>query len=242
MTTPIEKDIIASYLLQRRFLGIIGILLPFAVAIGLYIKNNQCFILPSISDYYHTHVSNIFVCFVFAIAVFLWAHSGNVKHEKSICKLAAICAATIAFVPTPLLENIVHEQSHLTIADFQQCYIPSIANPSYFGYIHYTSAAIFFLLIAYLVYFIFVESEKNSPKANQTRIRAYKICGLGMFISIVIIAVFNFLLKDYFPNSDNWIFPPTYTFETISLLLFGTAWLIKGHFIFDETQGFLRVK
>lgn len=65
----------------------------------------------------------------------------------------------------------------------------------------------------------------------------YKICGWGIAISIVMIALFSFII-DY---KEGIFAYTTFIFETTSLLFFGTAWLVKGSKIWKEHRVFKNI-
>jgi FtsH-binding integral membrane protein len=55
----------------------------------------------------------------------------------------------------------------------------------------------------------------------------YLWCGIGIIVSILLIATFKFItpLKEW---ADNIHFQSLFWFETTSLLFFGASWLKKG--------------
>ena len=223
---PLDNMVI-SHLGLKRTLGFLGILLPFVLMFCSFV--NDCKILPSISDYYHTSVQIIFTSSIIAIAVFLISYNGLDYKEKIIYKIAAIAATLVAIFPTPINEKYkVREGVQYTIEDFNQFQTLAISSHEFVGHIHFFCAAVFFMLLSYMVYFKFVFIEKESTSPSIKRIWLYRFCGGGMFLSILFIAIFKMFLSGYFDNPESWVFPVTFTGEAIALILFGISWLVKG--------------
>lgn len=219
-----------AYLQLRRNLGYIALIFPFLL-IGLsLITENGCKenILPTISDYYHSNLRNVFVGTICAIAVFLWSYDVNDFQEKVFCKFAAIFALLVGFAPTGK-------------CDFPCLVNDGIEHVSMISKIHYISAASFFIILAFLSYKKFAERETGTNKASRYRIKVYKACGLGMFVSIILIALYQLYIKENVKNLDQALLPPTFALESISLILFSIAWLVQGELMFQNNKGILRV-
>lgn len=227
--------IIKSYLDLRRFLGFLGISLPFILFIGSLIIRDGCdTFLPSISDYYHTSMRNIFVGVNAVIAAFLWCYKGYDKIETLISRIAAIFALIIAICPCPLKSNIVGTDSVLYFKDFQQCYVPCTAHPDLVGLLHFGSAIGFFVLLIYLVLIKFIEFEKKHHN-NSKIICVYKTTAWLMGLSLIFI--FCSLFFQWKPISiHNIVIPYTFAGESIALFAFGIAWLTKGELIYLDTK------
>ena len=221
--TEPNGEFVISYLALRKSIGLAGVLLPIILLIGSSVNNYE--ILPSLSHYFHSSMKIIFVGFIFAIAFFLWTYNGNSMLEKYICSAAAICALIVAIIPTkndifPLEAGVVY-----TIDNFSGFICPAINKANSIVYCHLIFAAIFFILLSILVLHCFIKDERASIGPTGSRITLYKICGWGMLASIAIIAL-NFWFT--FCEND---FPITFVFESITLELFGLAWLVKGEIL-----------
>lgn len=228
-----KDDMVISYMMLRRLLGVLGIALPFALVIFSLINRNECYVLPSISDYYHSSVRTIFVCIISAMSIFLFAYNVADKRETILARIAAVMALGIIFAPTSQIENVIHPNDPIDTSIFNQCYTPTLFSKSneLVGWIHYSSAAIFFSLLAVLVYFFFRPHEKSMPEPSKARIILYNLCAGGMLASMILIAVFNFLLPGTFEHA-------TFTFETTSLIFFGIAWLVRGDVTLEGVMDF----
>jgi len=95
------------------------------------------------------------------------------------------------------------------------------------GWIHNISAVIFFLLLAYNSLFLFTKSSGEMTEKKKKRNIIFKICGIGMVISLVCIVPFSIF--------DVW--GGTWLVEMFALAFFGVSWLTKSNvypFLFAE--------
>ena len=86
------------------------------------------------------------------------------------------------------------------------------------GWIHNASAVLFFALLAYNVIFLFTKSSGEMTRNKQIRNIIYRVCGIGMVIALLTIAVvvmFN-------------IWAGTWFVEAVALFFFGIAFLTKA--------------
>ena len=139
----------------------------------------------------------VFVGFLFAIGVFLLAYIGykpldtEKVSDNIVANLAGVLALGVAFSPTPP------------------------ANPSgldyIFGIVHFASAGLLFLALAYFAFFLFTktgpkgedqdltEAEREIKKVQQRkkdqRNLVYRISGVVISLCIVLLIV-NFLIGD----------------------------------------------
>ena len=94
-----EGPLVRSYLDLRKTVGIIGLALPFVVAIGKILWQGPG-IEFSISDYYYTTTRNILVGSLCAIGVFLASTKGYDRKDEIAGYLAGIFAIGTALFPT----------------------------------------------------------------------------------------------------------------------------------------------
>ena len=95
------------------------------------------------------------------------------------------------------------------------------------GWIHNISAVIFFLLLAYNSLFLFTKSSGEMTEKKKKRNIIFKVCGIGMVISLVCIVPFSIF--------DVW--GGTWLVEMFALAFFGVSWLTKSNvypFLFAE--------
>jgi hypothetical protein len=211
----------APFLTLRRAMGIVGMLFPFMLMIGLRLSNGH-FTEPSISHYYHTPMRDTFVAVLFIVAVFLVTYRGHRrrKEEEYLTFLAGICLGFVAMVPTPA------QPSERTIA----------------GTIHLIAAGTFFLTISAIAIFWFTISDHQAhrtgmerlrdnplrmeglPPKKRLRNRIYIVCGAIMLACIAAIILSGL-------SNLKSIGGVTVMFlcESIAIIAFGVAWWSKGH-------------
>ena len=92
-----EQQLVISYLTLRKAVGILGILLPVVLAIGVPIISNCNIIQDSISDYYFTKMGSVFVGTLYAVGLFLFSYKGYERKDSIASKLACLFALGVAF-------------------------------------------------------------------------------------------------------------------------------------------------
>ena len=233
-----NPNLVISYHRMRMLVGMLGISLPFTLLIGntiineLGLLNNDSLILrecqkfyhpqsnfkDSISDYYYTTVGELFVGTLCAVAFFMFSYRGYPKKagefmpsDSFMTNLAGICALGVAIFPTSQTG---------CLSDNLRAFISSTS----IGYIHYSFATVFFVSLSIMSLVNFrrtyaVEKFGTMPSHN-----FYKYCGIGILVSIAIIAIYSFTpLHESLKN-----IPVVFIFETTSLLFFGASWIKKG--------------
>jgi hypothetical protein len=194
-----------SYLALRKAVGWIGILLPFVLMAGLYLLFNHDALPPSISDYYYTGMRNVFVGGLCAVGLFMFFYCGYDQWDNWTGNIAGLFAIGVAFFPTT--------ESGAT---------------DLIGWIHYASAAIFFLSLSFFSLVLFTKTKKGHEPTPEKRKRnkIYIICGIIMIACIVGIA-----LKGLFGPMQ---FAFVYWAETVALVAFGISWLTKGEALYPD--------
>jgi hypothetical protein len=221
-----NDSLIISYLALRRYVGIIGMGLPFFLILGYFIFNdNNCNFPPSISHFYYTDMGNWFVGTLCAISLFMFCYNGPEKKDLIAAKIAGIFALLTAMFPTNYgaYENM--ECSRIAGDGFDKT-----SNA-----IHYFSAGILFSTLAYFCLVLFTKTNKPGPMAGpkKTRNGIYKFCGWVMIFCIAAIAVLSFVDSLYQKLRP---IKPTFVLETVSLMAFGFSWFVKGETIFKDKK------
>jgi hypothetical protein len=110
--------LIMSYLLMRVLIGVIAVLLPFALILANWIIGHG--VQSSVSGYYYTPMRNLFVGSLCAIGVFLVSYDGYDLADRAITDVAGLCAICIACFPTtpaaPTARQALIGDLHLTFA------------------------------------------------------------------------------------------------------------------------------
>lgn len=205
-----------SYFLLRQLIGILGILLPFALMIfGGRLQ-------PSLSHYYYSFSHIIFVGTLCALSTFLITYKGNFRLENWLANIAGFCAAGVAIFPTNVNGYLGAQFISLP---------SSIERVKYINVLHYGFATVLFICFALFCYFVFQKPDENEniDIKKTRRNRVYRICSYIMIFSIVAIAFLSIFKNLNFPYS-------TLIFETTTLLPFGISWLLKGSYNWPHSQ------
>jgi len=195
-----------SYLALRKAVGWIGLLLPFVLMFGVFLIFKGEIIQKSISHYYHTGMSDVFVGALCAVALFLFFYSGHDKWDDWAGNIAGLFAIGVAWFPATDVG-----QSDLT------------------GIIHFTCAALFFLTLALFSLFLFTRKGPNPTTQKLTRNKIYVICGLVMIACLVAIVIYLNFIQNENPESSF-----VYWAETVALIAFGVSWLTKGGTLYPD--------
>lgn len=201
----------------RQALGALGIIFPFVLALGVYMYDG-CELQPSISHFYHTIMGNVFVGFLCAYAMFLYAYRGYDSRDSRAANLAATLAIITAIVPTTWQE------------EYAACtHAPWFTNQI----IHLSAAGSFFLVLSYMSIKLFRETDQTQQPTprKRTRNKIYLTCGIGMLFCLVAIAVYFWICSQY----PEWkALKLVFWFEALALLLFGISWLVKGEAVLAD--------
>jgi len=194
-----DDTLVISYLFLRRVVGILGVSLPFVLAIGSFVLGSSTGIEASISDYYDTIMRGVFVGILFAIGIFLFSYKGYEKKDNVAGYLACVFAIGVALFPA-------------TVGAVQT--------------VHFLSAVAMFLTLAYFSYFLFTKSKDDPPyrPEKRNRNRVYRTCGLIIVASIVLIALYIMVLEGTAIDA----YKPVFVLETLALVAFGFSWFVKG--------------
>jgi hypothetical protein len=220
---------IISYAQLRTFIGIIGIALPVMVLLGCFILGAGEFSLQvSISHYYYSKMHIVFTGVLCVLGGFLITYRGKDPWESRLSNVAGACSFGIASFPTTF-------GAFLPPKDGANQYLQILqAVSDGWGNIHFIFAGLLFgCFTVFCLYFFQKADEVYTGEAAvkfKRRKKIYKFCGWTIIISIVLIAVFSFLI----PQDTGLFRYSTFIFETTALWAFGSAWLIKGSAIWKS--------
>ena len=196
MYSDTQKPVISTHTI-RLVIGLIAITLPFLTS---WLAGDPP--LKSISASYYVTSSdwprNIFVGFLISISALFLAYNGTNKTEFYLSKVGSVASFLIATFP---------EQGSTST-------------------VHGIASVIMFSILAILCYqfnksalSIYKSNPAKFPQAK-TRAHIYKVCGLVIIVSMVLVAI---------------KFPPiarlTFYCESAGLLAFGIAWLVASKII-----------
>ncbi len=215
MNVKNDANMLISYKTLRRILGILGMGLPLMLYLSTLMSGVYS-LGPSISSYYFSNSGDLLVAVLCSFSVFLITYKGYSEADNIISSIAGFAAFLIAVFPA------MNESS------IKVNYLFSFLSPAAVTAVHFTSAAVFFLLLSIISFFLFVKTNQKAPllKAKLNRNRIYRTCGIFIFVSLLLLAVCNLLPAYVFDKIAR--FRPIFWLETTALAAFGFSWLVKG--------------
>ena len=215
---PLDNEFVISYFKLRKDIGVLGLLMPILVRLGAWwregILSNE-----SISAYYYTSMRDVFVGIMVATGVFLFCYRGPDRQDNILTNIAGLCSIGIGLFPMePQYVPLILEKFKSVLSP--DCY--STHGP--LGYHIYIVAA-FFLIISYLAIFRFPKPSRpviTTQKLKRNKI--YVVCGIVMVVMLILIVSIKAI------DMKRSIFWP----ETIAIVAFAIAWLVKGQAILKD--------
>jgi hypothetical protein len=175
----------------------------------------------------------VFVGLLCLMGGFLITYRGKSQFENNTSNVAGFCAICVAAFPTNF--------NGFRGAGGSNCQFIKLTTanndivPAYIGKLHFGFAAFLFVcfVIFCLVIFQKPDSVLQTGSKKERRNIAYKICGIIIITSILLIAAIT--LYDDKTGKGIW---PDYIrfFETTSLIPFGFSWLLKGSFNWPQSK------
>lgn len=203
-----------SYSTLRRWIGILGILLPFAVAIGGKIFARWP-LQPSISAYYYTNMRDFFVGLLCLVGAFLVTYDAFDWIDHALTDLSGAFAIGVASFPMDGKDD--------PVGLFQ-------LSPAASGRVHYTCATLLFVSLAIISLFLFTRSDQPRPGPQKRKRNAvYRGCGIVMVLALLAVPVFKLseALRRAYPGYLLYV-------EGVCLVAFGFSWLVKGDTLFQD--------
>ena len=225
---------IISYQKLRTFIGIIGVCLPIALVLGCFIFGaGQFSFQHSISHYYYSKMHILFVCTLCVLGGFLITYKGKPENrwESTVSNIAGYCAFGVAAFPTEFAG--FRPETNGT-----NQYLKVLQEISgLWGGVHFAFAgALFVCFMIFCLHFFQIPDKPYHDQEQQLKFRRrkrlYRVCGWGIAVSILLIALFSFVIKYH---KGLFAFT-TFIFETTSLWFFGIAWLVKGSLLWKRTS------
>ena len=141
---------------------------------------------------------SIFVGFLFAIAAFLLAYNGLSRSEMLMSKFAAVAALGVALFPTSCK-----------------------GQPEIIPYVHFGSAAVMFLILAYFCYVFYKRARAKGYPEAKWRAFIYVLCGI-VIIAAMLIMVFDKVSGGVLSSRIQRL---VFYCERAGLVAFGISWL-----------------
>jgi uncharacterized membrane protein len=215
-----------SYLTLRKTIGWLGILLPAAMIAGNAVFGSCTTIQSSVSHYYYTLTGNLFTGILCAVAFFLIAYKGYDKLDQLSSSLAGAFALLIALFPTNT------ETLAAIGTDKRSCVIFQLPANALRNAVHYISAGLFFLTLAFIAWFLFTRGDEFPTQEKRLRNRIYRVCSLVILACVLLIGAYGIWGEREGPVSR---LKPVFFLEWIALLAFGASWLIKGELFIKDS-------
>jgi hypothetical protein len=225
-----KNPAVLSYYTMRRAVGIIALTLPFALASGSMLASligpahapPQPIVERSISDYYYTPMRDYYVGALFAIGAFLACSRGYDHRDEIVGYLAGAFAFIVALIPDVNPHRYTHSALRYNL-----------------GRIHLVAASLMFLMLAYFCLVLFRKTHPSRTLTRRKRHRnhVYLACGL------VIVGCMSCMFPLAFRRLHEILWPTGILFwcESLALMAFGVAWLVKGEvFLRDNPQNLER--
>ena len=158
--------------------------------------------IESISASYHYGEHwprNVFVGSLAALSALLVSYNGASRKEMILSKIAAVATLGVALFPC-------------------QCGDP--ANEIIRG-VHAASAAVMFLILAYMCYLFYKEENDREHWQSNARKIIFAVCGLAIVAAIAYVT---------YGNIANWPSESRFVFygEQAGLIAFGISWLVSS--------------
>jgi hypothetical protein len=204
-----DDPFVIQYLSLRKAIGIIGMALPFVLALGKVLFESPG-ILSSISAYYYSDMRNVFVGSLCAIGVFLFSYRGYDWRDALAGKIAAASIVGVAMFPTTADDTPTNLTSKL----------------------HVTFALVYFLTLAYFALVLFRKTDPERPPTRQKlwRNHVYTACGVTILACLALIFVAFMIPKSSPLRQLN----PVFYLEAIAVIAFGVSWFVKGEGILED--------
>ena len=180
----------------RAMIGWLGMYLPWIVVVLIG------YFPQSISATWYTNACTPFMIILGSASFLLISYKGYTKLDDMTLTLSGIAGLCICLFPCAVENAPTRVGAFMVDIDISNI-------------IHCVSAVIFFALLAFNSFFLFTKSDGEMTKKKKIRNIIYRVCGVGM------IASFLMLFLPYFP-SKVWLM------EAIALAFFGISFLTKA--------------
>lgn len=223
-----------DYRTIRRFIGLLALGLPIIlIAIALLMGFD---VVPSISEFFYTPAREVLVGTIGAISIFLFCYNGHPRNEERAKEVwteryvtdrvlslgAAIGALGVAFFPV---------KSDLSWSTIPDAMFVQILGETCASHLHKASALTFFVALAWFCLDNFRRPPvgKVSSPSRLKENRHYKICGviiLACTVGLVLLGIASIFLTSLKATADEYLV--ILILETIALIAFASAWIVKG--------------
>lgn len=180
----------------RATIGWLGMLLPWIVVVLIG------YFPASISATWYTNACTVFMIILGSASFLLISYKGYSLVDDILLTCSGIAGLGICLFPCAVTN--IHEKVGTFMIDNQ------VSNV-----LHFIFAVVFFGLLAYNSLFLFTKSCGEMTKKKKARNIIFRVCGIGMIASFLILLIPNLSYK-------------TWLMETIALFFFGVSFLTKA--------------
>lgn len=216
-----DSSLLVHFLTIRKAVGIIGMILPLMLVLGVKFLSECGTLQNSISDYYYTKMGHYMTGTLCAVSLFMFTYKGYEKKDLVAGKLAALFALGVAFMPVT---------NYLPLS---ACKVLVLEGTKTVNAFHFTSAALLFFTFAYFSLFLFTKTSGNVTNRKRIRNTIYKICGVLIVLSILSILLYSLIPALYNKFEE---YKPIFWLETLALEAFGFSWLVKGEGLLGDAK------
>ena len=205
--------------------GAFAVLFPLVLIAGSMLFTGCREIVSDISSYYYSGMRDVFTGILCAIALFLFSYMGYGLLDIISSKIAAITLLGVVYFPTDIRVK------------FYPCLTELPAYIKAFDYVHMVCAALFFITLSLMSFFLFTKSKYkkgdiNFTKEKKMRNIIYRVCGIIIFVCTILVGIFSLFLKSLVLSKAT----PVFWLESAALWAFGFSWLVKGGFILRDSR------
>lgn len=217
-----HNDLVLSFLALRKAIGILGLFLPAGLLV--FAAFQPAGLLPSISHYYYSPMSDLFVGTMVAIGVFLWAYEGyrpegdELITDKRVGRAAALGAFGVAFSPIPPETDVV--------CTVLQCALGNRVA----ALVHYGAAVLFFAALAVFCLVLFVKSAGGQSSPKRRRNGIFRVCGWTIVAALAVIVALGLLPGPEMKARINGL-SLVFWSEAVAVVAFAFSWIVKGRMI-----------
>ncbi len=180
----------------RAMIGWLGMLLPWIVVSLIQ------YFPASISATWYTNACTSFMIILGSASFLLICYKGYTVVDDVLLTCSGVAGLCICLFPCSVAEIPGKVGTFLIDSEIS-------------AMIHNLSAVIFFGLLSYNSFFLFTKSSGEMTKNKKIRNIIYRICGIGMIASFLLLLLPDFHIKI-------WLV------ETIALFFFGVSFLTKA--------------
>ncbi len=204
-------------IIHRRYIGLLGFLLPVTCLIFGWEGGAEMHIQRSISTYYYTRAHFIFIAVLVLVAGFMLTYRGYDLWDRIVTDITGVFAVLATIFPTTKPGFLKVKIDGIRLF--------SVPNDEITGKLHLVFAALLFALFAVQCFFLFAKTDTRWKRI------VYYICGGVILAMLVILGIV--VPTGLIPNIQKTHI--VFILEVVMLSAFGAAWAIKGK-IFEKVE------